>query len=240
VKDSAWIKKEIALELRRNPSKAGRRPAELSRVMNRDPKSDPPFLVPMAERLPPELARLNATQRFQLAFRMQALGNLARKVFLDRNANGMNMPGMPKRDRLQIKSEMRPYLRAKIRWARKSRDALLAGDIERHELLRDRARMYKAFAMLEFFQPYANEYAKGLVRMANVSAKGAEATAAKYARPELDALIRACLERGELTRKYTKEWAGAFGGKDKVYRAIKRVKLDIAKKNSQGRSAVRP
>jgi hypothetical protein len=71
---------------------------------------------------------------------------------------------MPKKDRLAIKAEARPFLLESIRWVRKSRDALLAGDIERFELLRDRARMCRAFAALEFFQPYANKYGEERIK----------------------------------------------------------------------------
>ena len=76
----------------------------------------------------------------------------AHQVFVDRNVSGWNKPGMPKGDRLAIKAEARPFLREAIHWLRKSRDALLAGDIAMYELLLDRARMYRAFGALEFFQ----------------------------------------------------------------------------------------
>ena len=84
--------------------------------------------------------------------RQQGLRNLARSIFLDRNAQGM-----PDKDRLQIRAKARPHLREAIRHARKSRDALLAGNEGSHECERDRARMYVAFARLEFFLPYVDE-----------------------------------------------------------------------------------
>ncbi len=160
--------------------------------------------------------------------RLQGLRNLARKVFLDRNARGMDKRGMPKRDRLAIKKEMRPHLRQAIHWARKSRDALFAGDVKMHELLRDRARMYSAFASLELFQPYANKYGEGLVAIAGRSADGgkkkaehAEAENRKVL-AELDGLIEGCIARGDPYR--VKEWVGAYPLKrSAMYRRIERI-----------------
>ncbi len=137
-----------------------------------------------------------------------ALGKFARQIFVDRNAHGWNKPGMPKGDRLAIKAEARPFLREAIRWARKSRNALLAGDIDLHELLRDRARMYRAFAALEFFQPYANKLGWQRLGLKANSDIGAATTASKFAQPDLEDLVWARLERGENTRGVvTKEWA---------------------------------
>ena len=89
------------------------------------------------KRTPPGFAPWVESQESQLLrARLKGLGNLARIVFLDRNAHGLNKPGMPRRERLAIKKKMRPHLWQAIHWTRKSRDALLAGNVEMHELLR--------------------------------------------------------------------------------------------------------
>ena len=135
---------------------------------------------------------------------LRGLGKLARRVFVDRNASGWNKPGMPKGDRLAIKAEARPFLREAIRWLRKSRDALLAGDIAMYELLLDRARMYRAFAALEFFQRYANKYGDGLVKIASLSESGHKKKAEIFERDnraelkEFDNQVRGCI--AEATR----------------------------------------
>ena len=79
-----------------------------------------------------------------MRIRIANLYRLAGKVFVDRNAKGLEAPGTPslresgarratakdrrEQDRLKIKAEMRPHLRKAIAHGRKSRDALLAGD----------------------------------------------------------------------------------------------------------------
>jgi hypothetical protein len=98
-------------------------------------------------------------------------------VFVERNAHGWIRFGMPKGDRLAIKAKARPFLRATIHWLRKSRDALVAGDMQMHGLLRDRARMYHAFASLEFFHRYAKKYGESLVAFANRAASGGKGKA---------------------------------------------------------------
>ena len=62
------------------------------------------------------------------AARMRGLANLARQVFLDRNAMGM-----PTRERAAIRANARRYLRAAIRHIRDSRNALRAGDVSEAE-----------------------------------------------------------------------------------------------------------
>lgn len=158
--------------------------------------------------------------------RLRGLGKLARQVFVDRNANGWNRPGMPKGDRLAIKAEARPLLREAIHWVRKSRDALLAGNVEMHELLRDRARMYRAFAALEFFQPYANKLGRRYVEFAKQSSAGTKAYVAEHhARPDIDDLIRGCLGRRE--RPPVAEWVGEYGlSRSGIYRRIARIKKE--------------
>jgi hypothetical protein len=156
--------------------------------------------------------------------RMRGLRTLGRAIFIDRNAEGL-----PKRDRARIKAEARPYLRRAIKHARQSRDALRLGNIAFYECERDRARMERAFALLEFFRPFANKVGKAYVRLAQVSALGVAETKRNTARPELDDLIRACFARGEATRHYTKEWAGAFHvSVDTIERAVNRVKKESA------------
>jgi hypothetical protein len=157
-----------------------------------------------------------------MVWRRRGLSELARKVFLDRNARGM-----PKKDRATIKAECRPHLRQAIRVARQSRDALMQGDIERHELLRDRARMYLAFAMVEFFQPCANKLGKQryLDFPAQASEGGRKAAEARNTRDdltELDRLIRACIKRGDPFR--IREWVDAFPiSRGALYRRIKKL-----------------
>ena len=164
--------------------------------------------------------------------RMQGLRNLARTVFLDRNAQGM-----PKRDRLKLKKRARPHLLRAIRHIRHSRDALFAGDVTLHEYERDRARMFAAFARLEFFRPYANTVGKRYAKLDEVRRAGTQATAEKYARPELDDLIRGCLARGEKTRNYAKRWAAHFNvSADTIERAINRVRSEIAGPKSRRRA----
>lgn len=160
--------------------------------------------------------------------RSRGLRILAQAIFRDRNASGFDQPGMPKRDRQAIKREMRPHLREAITWARKSRDALGANDIEMHELLRDRARMHYAHALLELFKPYASRYGNNLVAIAARSPEGARKTAERFARPDLDDVIRGCLQRGGKTRDYTKEWAESWNvSVDTIRRHIKRVEAEI-------------
>jgi hypothetical protein len=167
--------------------------------------------------------------------RLRGLGDLARKVFLDRNAHGFNRPGMPKSDRVAIKKEMRPYLRQAIHWARKSRDALFAGDIKGYEFLRDRARMYRAFAALEVFRPYANKHGKNSVAIAARSGDGGrgKAKAAEAEKKneliELEALIKGCIARGDSYR--VKEWADGYNmSRSALYRRINKLENDLKKK----------
>lgn len=157
--------------------------------------------------------------------RQQGLRNLAHSIFLNRNAQGM-----PKRDRIKIKGEARPHLRQAIRCARKSRDLLLAGDEVLHEYERDRARMYAAFARLEFLVPYADKAGKQHAGLSDIRKLGGKATAEKYARPDLDAAIISCLRRGDKTRTYAKHWAAEFNvSADKIERAINRIKGELKK-----------
>ena len=165
--------------------------------------------------------------------RLRGLGKLARAVFVDRNAHGWNKPGMPKGERLAVKAEVRPFLRETIHWVRKSRDALRSGDMQMHELLRDRARMYHAFAMLEFFQPAANRYGEGLVRFAGQAQAGGKVIAGVAAKKhaELDRVILSCLVKGEKTREYAKEWQQSYRvSADTVERRIKAVKAKLARR----------
>jgi hypothetical protein len=153
------------------------------------------------------------------------LRSLARSVYLDRNAQGM-----PKRDRMKIKAKARPDLRKAIRHARKSRDALLAGDVAMFECERDRARLHVALARLQFFEPYVDQVAKRYADLARTAPAGGKSTAEKYARPKLDDLIRGCIGRGDRTRTYTKQWADDFGiSVDAVERDIKRIKALLKK-----------
>jgi hypothetical protein len=161
--------------------------------------------------------------------RLRGLRNLARKIFLDRNAQGWNRPGMPKGDRLAIKVAARPFLRLAIHWARKSRDALLSGDVQMHELLRDRARMNSAFAALEFFQPYANQLGEKYIEFAAFSSRGGKAKAETAEREkaealaELDGLIRGCINDDRPFR--VREWIEAFPIKrSALYVRIQRIK----------------
>jgi hypothetical protein len=59
----------------------------------------------------------------------------------------------------------------------RSRDAMLAGDMQMHELLRDRARVYHAFASREFFHWDAKKYGESLVALANRAASGGKGRA---------------------------------------------------------------
>ena len=69
------------------------------------------------------------------------------------------------------------------------------------------------------------------VKLRELSREGGKATAKKFARPDLETLIRACLERGEKTRDYAKTWADDFNvSADTIERAIKRVKNGLAAK----------
>jgi hypothetical protein len=184
------------------------------------------------KRTPPGFAPWVESQESQLLrARLKGLGNLARIVFLDRNAHGLNKPGMPRRERLAIKKKMRPHLWQAIHWTRKSRDALLAGNVEMHELLRDRARMYRAFAALELFQPYANKYGEGLVQIAARSASGGKAKAAAAeldmaeSLAELDGLIKGCMKRGGPYR--IREWMEEYGLKrSTLYRRIAKIRAE--------------
>jgi hypothetical protein len=160
--------------------------------------------------------------------RLRGLGNLARKVSLDRNARGM-----PKQDRLKIKTEARPHLRLAIHYIRKSRDALLAGDIALHECERDRARMYAAFARLEFFQPYANTAGERYAKLAELSETGGKAKADEFARArpgleELDKVIRGFLARGDRMR--VEAWMLEYSiSRSAIYRRIGDIKKEAMK-----------
>lgn len=131
-----------------------------------------------------------AAERLATA-RLRGLRNLARRVLIDRN-----------------NTVMRSHLRDAIKCVRISRDALRAGNIERHESERDRARMHVAHARLAVFQPAAN--ALGSQRETRVlnAQRGSKATAEKYALPNLDDLIDGCITRGDPMR--AKEWADDF------------------------------
>src|SRR5689334_18315208 len=62
----------------------------------------------------------------------------------------------------------------------------------------------------------------------NAARLGAAATAKKYAKPGLDDVILACLQRGEPTRDYAKSWADDYRvSPDAVERHIKKVKRKL-------------
>lgn len=146
--------------------------------------------------------------------RLRGLRLMAVKIYMDRNASGA-----PERSRTAIRAEMRPFLRESLHWLVKARAALRAGDVDRYELLRDRARMYHAFAMLELFQPYANRQGENIRSISSLASKGGKERAAKIAadrcvdgKPSLDELykvIAGCVQRSERMRP--KEWASQYG-----------------------------
>jgi hypothetical protein len=158
------------------------------------------------------------------------LHELALRVFLDRNCAGWNRFGMPKRDREKLKAEVQPFLRESITCVRKSRDALVAGDIELHELWFERAHKYRLFAALEFYQRYANQRGEQLRAIAGRAPSGGKAKAQhmKAERSgELDRLIEGCLQRGERCR--VKAWCEEHQlSKSAVYRRIDEIKKKSA------------
>lgn len=81
--------------------------------------------------------------------RLRGIRNLARHVYVDRNA-----AGMPPTHRASIKTATREHYRAVIRHARAARVALLAGDIQRYELMLERARSELFFVAQLFRQPF--------------------------------------------------------------------------------------
>jgi hypothetical protein len=160
--------------------------------------------------------------------RLSGLRELARLVFLDRNARGM-----PVSNRSMIKAAARPHLRQAIKHLRRSRDALRTGNIALHECERDRARMYAAFAKIEFFQPFANKTAESYGHLAVGGLKGAAKTKAKFSRERegLEGRIERTLKCGEMTSGYVMDWADAYYvSKSTVYRAIERVRKKLAKR----------
>jgi hypothetical protein len=146
------------------------------------------------------------------------LSNLARRVFVDRNARGM-----PIKDRDKIKAEARPELRQAIAHVRKARNALRAGDRARYEHMRDVARFHVVRALLDFQQPYMSARAQATDRLAATGESGARATAEKYARPELEELIRGHIERSETMP--VEAWVEEYGlSRSAIYRRIASIK----------------
>jgi len=154
---------------------------------------------------------------------LKPLRDLARSIFFDRNAQGM-----PERDREKINAAARPHLRQAIAHVRKSRNAFRKNDIAVCECERDRARMYWAFARIEFFRPYANQVGKRDRQLAKASERGATATAEKFSNPELDRLIRGCLNRNEPMR--VEAWVeDGYAKRSTIYEHIKRIKKELIK-----------
>lgn len=158
---------------------------------------------------------------------LQGLRNLARSIFVDRNARGI-----PKRDRAELRAEARPFLRHAIKHVRKSRDALVAGNIAMYECERDRARMWRAFALIEFFRPYARRagvHYDAMPELAALGGKGkAEAFASEHKKrlAELDGLIRGCYVRGERMR--VKAWVANFTfSRSMIYARIRSLKSEF-------------
>jgi len=153
--------------------------------------------------------------------RLEDLGQIAWWVFVVRNASRQ-----PAKDRMQIKAKARPSLREAIHWVRESREALRAGDLEMQALLRDRAMMHLAFALTRFCVPLAEQMRKRYDALARISPKGGTAT--KRHLPELERQIRACLKRGEPTRRYAKAWADEHNvSADTVRRRIMDIKRQL-------------
>ena len=188
--------------------------------MRRIPQSQSEWDLEMGERA------MRKEQRPEKCLR--SLRRLAHLIFIDRNLAGLDQPGSPKQDLATLKAEVRPFLREAIGWVRKSRDALLAGDIERHKLLRDRARMYYAFAALEVYQPYAKRYGNVLVAIARHAVKGGKGKA-EHAKTEkfedgidldeLDGLIKAGIARKE--KPPIADWCGVYQiSRSALYRRI--------------------
>src|SRR5688572_9298959 len=87
---------------------------------------------------------------------MRQLLAIAQRVFGDRNARGMpNTKKLKLRER--IKRGARPHLREAIRYARKSRDALISGEGARHEHQLALACLHLAIAAAEFRQPFMED-----------------------------------------------------------------------------------
>ena len=157
--------------------------------------------------------------------RMKGLRDLARQVFVDRNARGF-----PNHDRALIKNASRRPLRQAISHLRKAKRALLAGDIAIYEHMCARAVMYWYAAEVEFFRPYALRAGVQYVNL-NYRAKGSNKTADKFAQPELTAEIQGRLERGEpypVTR-----WCRIYKLSDRtVRRRIKAVEEKAAEEEA--------
>ena len=153
--------------------------------------------------------------------RLEELRWVAKAVFAFRNA-----AGEPAKYRMQVKAFTRPNLREAIHWLRESRDALLGGDLEMQTLLRDRAMMYLMFALFVPNAPYVMRMRDRYDALARISGKGGSATKLKL--PKLERQIRACLKRGEPTRRYIKAWAEEYHvSPDTVRRRIREIKAQL-------------
>jgi hypothetical protein len=155
--------------------------------------------------------------------RMQGLRNLARKVFLDRNVQGMLL-----KDRPALKDKVRPLLRKVIRHVRRSRTALLDGDIRGYERERDAARDCFKSAGLILLACGSNYWGEHLEQLRDYSARGGEKTAETYTKPELEAEVGAFLaeDKGRpIPRGLIKAWASKHDvSRHVVTRAIDRVR----------------
>lgn len=160
--------------------------------------------------------------------RLRGLRNLAIQLLRDRHANGEPVPAR----RPALRRAIRPDLRRAIKALRQSRDALLAGDVERHELYRDRARMFWFMTLLRLRNPYSNRAGKQAMERPRHGLLGAAATAdsAMQRNAKLDSLIAGCLARGEPIRDRVKVWANEWGvSRQTVYNRIRRAKSRMSK-----------
>ena len=94
------------------------------------------------------------------------LAQLARQVFLDRNACGFKktIKGRPQHDATssRIKADTRPLLRQAIHYARAARNALLADESSKFEHMRDLARLHMAQAGASRKQPFMEARARSI------------------------------------------------------------------------------
>jgi hypothetical protein len=163
--------------------------------------------------------------------RGRGVRQMARGIFINRNAQGWNAFGMPKQERIAIKDQVRPSLRCALSMLRLARKVLRDdGDVQFYEHLFDKACKHYAYAEIAMYRPYAVKYGDGLLKFAKRSGEGGKkkAEAMELEKPELaelDGLIRACLKRGDRPR--VKEWIGVYGiSRSAIYRRIQGIKSD--------------
>jgi hypothetical protein len=155
---------------------------------------------------------------------LRGLDNLALAVAARRNAVGAK--SNDKQLRARIEADMRGNLDRADAFIGEARTALLAGDVARYQSKLKDARIEFLIALNKLKNPLAKKVDERNKRNAEQSPEGGTETAKTYARPDIDDLIRGCLQRGE--RPPVALWVEEYDGlsKSALYRRIARIKKE--------------